>query len=180
MSTANPTIWAENRSDFRLRAICKDDIENLRIWKNENKVSFFMKEDITQEQQAQWYRDICKREHDFMFVVEQKVESDWEEVGCMGIRKREAEKCIDAYNIIRSRRIEPTSFKMSEALSVMLAFAANQYSEMPILCRVLRNNPAVEWYKKNNFSIVSRKADYFLLELDKKTLSDLRINVINK
>ncbi len=180
MSTINLIIWEENRLDFRLRTICGDDIENLRLWKNQNKASFFLKEDITPDQQKHWYQGIRNREQDFMFIVEQKDGGEWQEVGCMGIRKLADEGCIDAYNIIRSRRIEPASFKMSDAFRVMLSFSVNQYSEFPVRCKVLCNNPAVEWYKNNNFSVVGSNGDYILLELDKETLKDLRITIKNK
>ncbi|MBL0274393.1 MAG: hypothetical protein IPQ06_15310, partial [Chitinophagaceae bacterium] len=70
--------------DMRLRTIEKKDIENLRTWKNENKTSFFLNQDITPEQQEKWYGMFITREHDYMFIVEQHVGNEWKEIGCMG------------------------------------------------------------------------------------------------
>lgn len=168
-----------NRSDFRLRSINDKDLESLRVWKNHNSASFFLKEEITPEQQSLWYEAFCDRDNDYMFIVEQKVGNDWKEIGCMGFRKLEAEGCIDAYNIMRFRKIEPVSFSMSEAFVLMLAFAEYKYIGLPIRCKVLRDNPAVKWYEKNNFKVTTWMENYYLLELTKETLNDLDFEIRN-
>lgn len=167
-------------SDLRLRTIGKEDIENLRIWKNTNKGSFFLNQDITSTQQEKWFENFRERDDDFMFIVEQKVAADWKEIGCLGFRKLADEGCVDAYNIIRAIKIEPASFTMSDAFRLMLAFADSLYQDLPIRCKVLVNNPAVEWYKKNDFSVVDRVGDeYYLMELSKDSLKNYNLIIKN-
>ncbi len=173
MDTTNLILSLSGHPDFQLREIGIQDIENLRTWKNENKNSFFLNQDITPEQQQNWFEKFVSRENDYMFIVEQKVGEDWEKIGCMGFRKLEQEGCIDAYNIIRSKKIEPASFTMSDVFLTMLAYAASLFPDLPIRCKVLSKNPAVEWYKKNSFSIVAPVENYYLMELSNDAIKNI-------
>lgn len=175
------TLTLADNSNFRLRTITKKDLGNLRIWKNKHKNSFFLKVDISPEQQESWYINFRERDHDYMFVVEQNIESYWEAVGCMGFRKLADEDCVDAYNIIRGRKLEPSSFSMSDAFRTMLKYAASLYSELPIRCKVLCDNQAVEWYKKNEFSIIDTiNGEYYLMELSKDSLKNYNLIINTK
>lgn len=166
--------------DLRLRTIGKEDIDDLRNWKNEHKNSFFLKQEITAEQQEKWYAAFSGREHDHMFVVEQLEGVEWKKIGCMGFRKLEDEGCVDAYNIIRSRKIEPASFTMSEAFNGMLAYAASLYPGLPLQVKVLSGNPAVKWYQKNRFSILKEVDNYFLMQLAEDALNNINWTIKNK
>jgi hypothetical protein len=180
MNDKNVILSLADHEDLRLRAIGKEDIENLRNWKNKNKTSFFLNRDITPEEQEKWFAAFSVRSDDYMFVVEQKVDGDWQSTGCMGFRKLADEGCVDAYNIMRGVKIEPGSFTMSDAFRAMLAFAASRYEDLPIRCKVLCGNPAVEWYKKNDFSILNSVNDeYFLMELSKDSLNNCNLIINN-
>jgi len=170
-------ILEHEDSGYRLRSISDYDLELLRQWKNANKNSFFLKRDIEPDEQQKWFEGFRGREDDHMFIVEQSVEEGWEPIGCMGFRKLDDEACVDAYNIIRSRRIEPAEFTMADCFRTMLKHAAMEYPELPIRCKVLTNNPAVAWYEKNDFSIIDTAADHYLMELDKKALDGVQIEV---
>jgi len=170
-------ISAIGKAEFRLRMIEAGDIEDLRKWKNLNKASFFLKSDITPEQQAQWYAKFMERDGDLMFVVEQDVEGVWEKIGCMGFRVLPDEECVDAYNIIRSRKIEPAAFTMKDPFRTMLAYANELYEDLPIRCKVLSGNPAVRWYEKNKFFKLEEADGYYLMELDKSSIKDLELVV---
>lgn len=174
MHNKNLTLSLARFPDLRLRAIDKSDIENLRNWKNENKNSFFLKQEITREQQERWYESFSEREHDHMFIVEQLVGEYWSAIGCMGFRKLAEEGSVDGYNIIRSRKIGTASFNMSEAFRLMLAYAASVYPDLPVRVKVLSGNPAVAWYEKNDFSILNEQDGYYAMELDKNSLNDFK------
>jgi len=181
MSDKNVILSAAEHADLRLRAIGREDIENLRVWKNKNKGSFFLNRDILPEEQEKWFEAFSERDEDFMFVVEQSVNDSWETIGCMGFRRLADEGCIDAYNIMRGSNPAPASFAMSDAFRLMLAYAASLYPDLPIQCKVLCKNPAVEWYQKNNFSIVGeRSGEYYLMELAKDSLQNISVNISDK
>jgi hypothetical protein len=170
-------ILNRGNAEFHLRSIDRDDLEDLRLWKNANKNSFFLKRDIDSAEQEKWFEGFSGRDDDHMFIVEQAIGDDWESIGCMGFRLLEDEGCVDAYNIIRSRKIEPASFTMADCFRTMLKYAASKYPERPIRCKVLRQNPAVAWYEKNGFSIVRSPPEYHVMELDKKRLDSVLIEV---
>jgi hypothetical protein len=172
MHNKNLTLSLARYPDLRLRSITKDDIENLRNWKNENKNSFFLKQEITPEQQEKWFSNFSDRGNDHMFIVEQLHEGTWQPTGCMGFRKLEEEGCVDAYNIIRSRKLGSASFNMSDAFRLMLAFASSLFSNLPLRVKVLSGNPAVAWYQKNDFSILGQQDDFYAMELNKDSLKD--------
>jgi hypothetical protein len=177
-STQKKTIVSHTGNlDFRLRMIDETDIEDLRKWKNLNKGSFFLKSDITIEQQRAWYAGFRDRVDDFMFVVEQFTGGRWEKIGCMGFRVLTEEGCVDAYNIIRSRRIKPASFAMSEPFQMMLTYACKRYRDVPIRCKVLVENPAVAWYEKNGFNKIEEIEGYYLMELDQDSIPNLNLIV---
>ena len=178
MSNKNVILSTADHADLRLRAIDREDIENLRVWKNKNKGSFFLNRDITPEEQEKWFENFSARDEDFMFVVEQSVGGDWRSIGCMGFRHLPDEGCTDAYNIMRAERGSPASFTMSDAFRLMLKYAVEIYPELPVRCKVLCANPAVEWYQKNDFSIVGQSGEeYYLMELAKDSLSGCRVNI---
>jgi hypothetical protein len=164
--------------NFRLRAIDGGDLEELRTWKNANKGSFFLRSDITPEQQSNWFDSFSQRHDDHMFVVEQQTPTGWEKIGCMGYRLLEDEGCVDGYNIIRSRRIEPASFTMSDAFRLMLAQAAGKYPGFPLKLKVLTGNPAVAWYERNGFRITERSDDHVEMELEAGSIDDVQV-IIN-
>ena len=172
MDDKNLILSLADHADLRLRAIGREDIENLRIWKNRHKNSFFLNRDILPEEQERWFAAFQDRADDYMFVVEQAAAGDWQSIGCLGFRKLADEASVDAYNIMRGEKgAHAASFTMSDAFRAMLAFAASRYADLPIRCKVLCNNPAVEWYKKNDFSIIENVNDeYYLMELDKASL----------
>ena len=175
MLNNNLILSSAGHSDLRLRTITKNDIENLRSWKNENKTSFFLNQDISPEQQEKWYGNFITRDYDYMFIIEQNVAEEWSAIGCMGFRKLDDEGCIDAYNIIRARKIEPCSFTMTDAFGIMLAYAASLFSGLPVRVKVLTNNPAVGWYEKNNFSTVTVVDNYNLMELEKDSVKNIDV-----
>jgi hypothetical protein len=168
MSTLSITILPKGHHDLRLRSINSNDLENLRQWKNENKQSFFMNQDITAEQQQKWYSNFSERPDDHMFIVEQLDSENWVPIGCMGYRKLDDERCVDCYNIIRAVRLQPASFTMTDAFGTMLSYTAKNYPGLPIQVKVLSGNPAVSWYERNGFSKLYEKENYFLMELDKE------------
>jgi len=178
MKTTKNEMITDNRfPDMRLRFIDLGDIEELREWKNANKGSFFLQQDITLEQQNEWYARFRERDDDFMFIVEQLAGDRWEKIGCMGFRLLENDECVDGYNIIRSQKIGGASFSMTDAFKAMLAYADSQYPGLPVRVKVLSGNPAVAWYEKNGFAIVEKKDSYYLMEVDKQRLEDVSLAV---
>ncbi len=127
---------------FYLRTIIESDLEILRVNKNKNKNSFFLKEDITEEQQKKWFEKISEEKENFMFVC---IEDD-KTFGCIGFRN--LGEVIDVYNVMR---FEPSKTSMAKCINVLIEEINKQYKYFPIQVIVLKDNPAIDWYKKVGF-----------------------------
>lgn len=167
----NIILFAKGILNMRLRSIAQKDLEDLRVWKNKNRIRFFYKQEISPEAQLDWYQGYVCREEDYIFMVEIKVSDRWEKVGCLGFRVVEGN--IDLYNIIRGSNLAIRS-SMRSAIILLLSYISGKY-EYPIKCDVLVDNPAVEWYNKCGFSIKECRGDYYIMvfEKDMVTLPDV-------
>ncbi|MCG3733166.1 GNAT family N-acetyltransferase [Vibrio cincinnatiensis] len=150
---------------FCLRSITVSDLENLRQWKNKHRNSFFYKEIITVEQQNKWFDSYLKDDKDYMFTVVDNEKA----IGCMGFREKG--DFIDVYNIMRGEKSQEKNFSMSDAFRLMLNYI-NYECQKKITCVVLNDNPAFNWYLKNDFLVLKEIEDYSLLEYQPKQFSN--------
>ncbi|MGB9736103.1 MAG: GNAT family N-acetyltransferase [bacterium] len=155
-------IESKQLSSLSLVTAQKEDIENLRIWKNKNREFFFYKNIITKEAQKIWFKEYLNRPDDYMFIV--KV--DGTSVGCMGFRLLQ-NKTLDIYNVILGDKSYEKKGYMSIALKTMCNYAFDTY-KLPVTVKVLKENPAVKWYQKKGFIIKQTFEDYFLMEIESK------------
>ena len=58
-----------NYDDIRLFPIEKEDIEEIRILRNDNKNFFFYSEEITEEEQKKWFEKYIKKDDDYTFKI---------------------------------------------------------------------------------------------------------------
>ncbi len=154
----------------------EEDIENLRIWKNANRKSFFYQEEISAIEQKNWFASYQKREEDYMFIVKEvtKESANHHSIGCMAFRV-EDERTIDLYNIIRGQKSIGTA-SMRNAMYVMLNYIRENYPDKRIKCDVLKNNPAVCWYQKCGFAIC-KEMEYYIMDIEKKDIPEVKVIV---
>ena len=133
-----------------------DDVETLRINKNLNKNSFFLKEDISPEDQKKWFESHLSREDDFMFICFDP--SDNIKFGSIGFRI--LDENIDFYNIMR---FCPSKISMSDCLKELIETSLNLFPGKRVQVRVLKNNPAVDWYKKVGFKIDGEENNFVVM-----------------
>ena len=133
------------------------DVEFLRTWKNAHRTSFFDQSEITRAQQAIWFKDLCRRDDDFMYMVD----VDGQTVGCMGFRR--IGQVVDFYNIIRGVPPLGGPWVMSRALQALLRAAFHEFA-LPVTGKVLRSNPALAWYAANDCLVVGTEDTHYVLE----------------
>jgi RimJ/RimL family protein N-acetyltransferase len=129
-----------------LRTAAVSDGENLRTWKNANRQYFFFQELITPDRQRQWFEGYLARPEDFMFMVLHRGEV----AGCMGFRLRDGQ--ADVYNVILGRPELGGRGVMSQGIALMCSFALQRLG-CPVVARVLKVNPALNWYGKRGFVV---------------------------
>lgn len=156
-------IFDENNPNFRLKEIEIQDIEDLRVWKNAQEGRCFHKGQITSEQQKKWFESYLKKEDDFMFVLQEKYDEHYNNVGCMGFRF--LGDVVDTYNIIRALKNELSNLRTINAYLLLCTYIHSKY-EKEITCRVLSNNPARPWYEMNGFDIKETHDDHVVYVLN--------------
>ena len=142
-----------------LRAVGLEDLDNLRIWKNENRRFFFFQGIISPEGQRQWFEGYRNREHDYMFLVL----FEGRTAGCMGFRLLDGKG--DIYNVILSVPEMGGRGIMGKAFNIMCSYALTNYPS-GLGLKVLIDNPARGWYLRNGFREIEAKDDHFVLEAD--------------
>lgn len=152
------TLISDQYPEVALHSIKLSDQENLRNWKNANRQSFFYQQIISSDDQQKWFEAYLKRDDDFMFIVMAA-----EPIGCMGFRF--SDQVWDVYNVILGRPEFGRKGHMSHALQMMCSFA-RQLALIPITAKVLKDNPAVSWYKRNAFRVVAIQFDHVEIEID--------------
>jgi hypothetical protein len=159
-----------------LKEIDKNDIEDLRVWKNINKQYFFLKHDITPSQQLHWFESMYSDDPDNkMFVVQEFLGDTYVNVGCMGFRKKDYG--WDVYNIMRGRKLN-SDHKMSTAFMMMNAYISENFVG-DICCKVLPGNPARKWYESLGFEIQSTAEEFVFYKLNKSKTPKFELEVNN-
>jgi RimJ/RimL family protein N-acetyltransferase len=154
-------ILNSNQDEVFLRTIMASDCENIRQWKNENRFSFFFQDIITSQMQEKWFGEYLERVADNMFVVQH----DDIAIGCMGFRLIDGK--ADVYNVILGNPDYGRKGFMSKALALMCSYILSN-SIQNIGLKVLRSNPALNWYLKNGFCEVSAHESFLELEVEIK------------
>lgn len=145
-----------DKDKISIKPINKSHLSKLRLWKNQNKNNFFHKDLITQEDQTKWYKLFKSRKNDYMFVITNNNSL----VGCMGIRLINDE--WDVYNVILGNLKYSKKGIMSIAFLKMIEYALS-LKKTKISLKVLKNNPAIIWYKKQNFEIINSNENFHIM-----------------
>ena len=165
MKTLPSIIPGPEGSGFRLCLAEPKDRESLRVWKNLHKQSYFLKVDITPEQQEAWFAGYLDRPDDHVFMVDEDELGAWTTVGVVAARLLPDQSTVDLYNIMRGARTAGDRTNMGEALRT-LCRAARQAYPQPITCKVLSDNPAFGWYARIGFVTVEDRNDHKLLRFE--------------
>ena len=152
-------VTADDDDTVTLRSADWKDQESLRTWKNANRQYFFFKELIDADAQRRWFEGHLNRPDDHMFVV---LASD-KAVGCLGVRV--LDDALDIYNVIGDERFNGKGY-MSRGIRMMTKFARERYPHLPLRLKVLKNNPAIQWYQRNGFTTISDGDDHIELEFN--------------
>jgi ribosomal protein S18 acetylase RimI-like enzyme len=151
--------------NIQLRSITRSDLEFLRILKNANREYFFYKNIISADAQAAWFKGYLDRPGDHMFVVQAEDKA----AGCMGFRLEP--QAVDCYNIIGAPACAGKGI-MKRAMQLMCSYALKTCT-MKIGLQVLKDNPAVGFYKKCGFEILGEGPDYYQMMLSRSNFKAL-------
>lgn len=151
-------VEADLEPSIRLRTINRDDIEDLRAWKNAAKAGFFFQGEINDLMQKAWFAGYLERTDDYMFVVER----DGKKAGCLGFRLEKG--AADIYNVIAAPG-EGGRGTMTAAMKLLCSYIANHHTKQ-IGCLVLKGNAARGFYERCGFKITGEGKGHDILTLD--------------
>jgi ribosomal protein S18 acetylase RimI-like enzyme len=154
-------IVVPTSTELILRSAKQSDMDYLRKWKNEQKQFFFYQEEITSNQQGEWYESFKQRPNDLMLMTEYNQQI----FGCMGIRWKENR--WDVYNVILGLQEFGGRGLMGLAFTSLLDLV-NSLKSAPISLQVLRHNPALKWYQKQGFEITETHESFFFMTFQPK------------
>jgi len=172
----NLIIKSEKYPGLILRTIDADDQEELRTWKNSNKLSFFFQSEISAEMQLNWYQKYSASDDGYMFIIEEIMPVNNHKIGCMGYRFLD-DNSIDLYNIIRGQK-SICGQKIAHAMEIMINFIS--VFNKNISCKVLKNNPAKNWYLRIGFELSKNFDDYVLLKPKKKIFLQKNFTILER
>lgn len=132
--------------------------ERLRAWKNAHRRFFFFQDVITEAAQRAWFEGYRQRPDDYMFIVQ----AGDEPIGCMGIRRRDGQ--ADVYNVILGRPDYGGRGLMTRAMRLLCSDARRRFG-CEVVARVLKDNPALGWYERQGFEVVSSFDEYVFIRL---------------
>ena len=149
---------------YTIRPASDQDVEVLRIWKNQHKQHFFHQSDISPEQQKAWFASFKKDPLQQIFVC---LFADKRQVACVGFRQTQ----------MRSRETELFNLICGDPELLGTGFITQFFKEhisglsnkgiRKIHLKVLKsNNRATQWYKKHGFETFAVQKDCFLMKLE--------------
>jgi ribosomal protein S18 acetylase RimI-like enzyme len=146
-----------NGNSVYLNTVNDVNLEKIRNWKNSERNYFFHKQEISKEQQLDWYQKYLLRDNDFIFVINY-LNND---IGSIGIRKIKNE--WDIYNVIIVDKNYSKMGLMRSGIEEIINFS-QRIERLDITLKVLKINPAVSWYIKNNFKIIDEQDEFYSMK----------------
>ena len=157
---------ADGSPPVLLRCIGREDIEDLRLWKNANRRWFFHKDQITAPAQKAWFEGYLRRDDDFLFVAE----IAGRRAGFIGFRLIEG--VADIYAVIARPRSGGRAI-LDRALRLMVSYIESERTAR-IACKLLYGDPALNCFLEQGFRIASKEKGHDALELDAARFQPLR------
>ncbi len=165
------TIRNSLKNGVILRSINMSDLECLRRWKNDNRMSFFYQKIITSSEQEKWFSGYLKNPKDFMLMVEQ----DSVPTGCMGFKL--VDDAADIYNVILGDERYRRKGTISSALALLCSYIRKVHTKNVVLKVLRSNNTAVSFYLKNFFVIAEEAPDHYLMRLSSSSFEEQELEV---
>lgn len=152
-------VDASTEPRVRLRSANRDDLEDLRKWKNSAKENFFFNGEINEPMQKAWFAAYLERDDDYMFIVE----NEGRKAGCLGFRLKKG--AADIYNVIAAPGSQGKG-TMAAAMRLLCSYIGEHHTKN-IGCLVLKGNAALEFYTHCGFKVTGEGEDHEVLTLDR-------------
>lgn len=150
----------------QLRPLEQEDIEPLRILRNQNRQYFLSQQEITKKEQEEWYRSYLTRMNDIMFKIA-KNDAPSVFIGAIALYDIDMElKTAEFGRVVVDKVKAPETGIGTEAVRAICLFGFNELHLEKIVCEVLMTNErAIKAYQNVGFHIVTEREGMYHMEL---------------
>jgi RimJ/RimL family protein N-acetyltransferase len=146
-----------------LRPITKEDIEQIRIWRNKSRQWFVYKKEISPEQQLAWWETYSKSTNDQMFVIETD-----KPIGAVALYNIEADRAEFGRLMIGEDGYAKKGYAVA-ATQLLLEYGFKKMALTEIFLEVFKDNRAArKVYEKAGFKYSGEKGDMVMMTKKRK------------
>lgn len=152
--------YNETYNNVRIRPLKKDDIEKLRVWRNDKNNSIHLSNIpyITKEMQLKWFENYLVRENEIVFAVEE-IEEFNRVVGSLSLYEIEDDKCLFGKILIGDAETRRHGIGTNATIAA-LKVATEQLGVSSVQLYVYKENEAaLSVYRYVGFSLIDEHSD---------------------
>ncbi len=160
--------------DFKrisLKPLEKEDIELLRLLRNQEKEYFATHHEITKENQEIWYEKYLKKENDIMFKIVKK-DTPKEFIGAIALYDIDWEKKISEFGrVVVDKKKAPEKGIGTEATKAVCLFGFDILKLKKIKGEILKSNERIiKVDQRVGFDFVGEQGNMFNIEITRDSL----------
>ncbi len=156
---------------IRLKPLEKEDIELLRLLRNQEKEYFATHQEIKKEDQDIWFESYLKKENDIMFKIVKK-DKPKEFIGAIALYDIDWENKISEFGrVVVDKEKAPEKGIGTEATKAVCLFGFEVLKLNKIKGEILKSNGRIiKVDQRVGFSIVGEQDDMFNIEITRNSL----------
>lgn len=153
------THFIYDKNSFTVNPISEEDIEILRIWKNNHRHRFFYSKEITADQQRDWFKKYKLDHNQQIFICKKEAKS----IVCVGFKKISTNE-VDLFNLICGDPSYLGKGFVRSFYHVVEACLIEQGITLISLKVLNDNHHAHQWYQKQGFQNISSDEDSLMMQ----------------
>jgi UDP-2,4-diacetamido-2,4,6-trideoxy-beta-L-altropyranose hydrolase len=161
--------------NLQLRPIQLQDIEQVRLWRNEHDIRRYAinKNKISYRQQIKWFTGLKKEDCYFKIIYKNKF------IGIASLKFDQNSKKYDPGVLIGDKEFASAGFGFAGAF-LMTFFAFKCLSQKFLEARILKNNlPAIRLNKALGYKLLEEKEEYDIYALEKEIFFEKFTHMLN-
>ena len=151
-----------------LQPLCEEDLENVRVLRNKLRNFFFTTNLISPEGQKKWYGSYLQDDHDIMFKVVRKTDSQ-DFIGAISLCGINMDlKTAEMGRVMVDKEKAPEKGIGTEVVKAVCGFAFDVLGMEKVYAEVLSDNlRALRAYQKAGFQLLEEKGNISVVQITK-------------
>lgn len=154
-----------------LKPLKEEDIECLRLLRNQEKQYFITNDEISEESQKKWYQSYLNKEDDIMFKIVKR-EKPEEFIGAIALYDIDLEKRVSEFGrVLVDKMKAPEKGIGKEATLAVCLFGFEVLKLNKIIGEILKSNERIiKVDRRAGFRFVGEQRDVYNIEMTKDTI----------